>query len=40
MALNEIKLISKNEKPRMNPRQMTVTKSGIIKIMEYIHLHP
>jgi len=39
MALNvRLKQISKNEKLKMNPRQMAITKSGrqtIIKIMAY-----
>jgi len=28
MALSEIKKIPKNKKPKINPRQMAVTKSG------------
>ena len=39
-----LKQIYKNEKPKMNPRQMAVTKAGkkIIKLMEYTHIntHP
>ena len=35
------KQIYKNEKPKMNPRQMTVAKIRkiIIEIMEYTHTH-
>jgi len=29
MALSNLKQIPKNEKPKMNPRQMAVKKSGI-----------
>ena len=38
MAYVKLKQIPKNKEPKMNPRQMAVTKSGkIIKIMEYTY---
>ena len=43
MALSEIKTNTQKEEPKMNPRQITVTKSGKkkkkIKLMEYTHVY-